>query len=152
MEQRIDLLERNEKRLREEFQTHLEERLEEETLKVSAAYELKIEQESKKSKKLEEDIKTLKNECDQKAQQISDLNGKNKKLMDELNAVKSELERKNLEIKNFSKKTDEYLRKRENQQAMALEKKIMNLNKEHEKKIDLLKRHEMEKAAKYQNF
>ncbi|CAG9536950.1 unnamed protein product [Cercopithifilaria johnstoni] len=135
--QSTETSEMNEKLLREEFQAQLEERVEEETLK---------------NKELEANMNVLKKDCSQKAKQIADLSDKNKKLTDEINAVQSELEKKNQEIKNFSKKTDEYLRKRENQQAHILEKKIINLNKEHEKTIEMMKKHETELTSKYKKL
>ncbi|VDM08304.1 unnamed protein product [Wuchereria bancrofti] len=135
--QSTEISEISERRLREEFQAHLEERVEEETLK---------------NKELEENMNILKNDCSQKTKQITELSDKNKKLMDEISAIHNELEKKNQEIKNFSKKTDEYLRKRENQQAQILEKKIVNLNKEHEKAIEMMKKHETELVNKYQKL
>ncbi|VDK79170.1 unnamed protein product [Onchocerca ochengi] len=135
--QSAEALEVNERRLREEFQAQLEERVEEETLK---------------NKELEANMKMLKNDCSQKTKQITELSDENKKLTEEISAIQSELEKKNQEIKNFSKKTDEYLRKRENQQAQILEKKIINLNKEHEKTIEMMKKNETELTSKYQKL
>uniref|UniRef100_A0A915PUY6 Protein FAM184A/B N-terminal domain-containing protein n=1 Tax=Setaria digitata TaxID=48799 RepID=A0A915PUY6_9BILA len=147
-----EALEADKRRLREEFQVELEERIEEETLKVTSKYEVKIKEAKNKNKEMEANMKMLQSDCGQKTKQISELSDKNKKLTDELNAVQNELEKKNLEIKNFSKKTDEYLRKRENQQAQILEKKIINLNKEHEKTIEAMKKHEAELTIKYQKL
>uniref|UniRef100_A0A1I7VEM9 Trichohyalin n=1 Tax=Loa loa TaxID=7209 RepID=A0A1I7VEM9_LOALO len=146
----------NARRLRDEFQAQLEERVEEEVLKVTSRYEMEIKKAKnnadEKNKELEESIRMLENDCIQKAKQITELSDKNKKLTDEISATQCELERKNQEIKNFSKKTDEYLRKRENQQAQILEKKIISLNKEHEKTIGMMKKHETELTSKYQKL
>ncbi|MCP9266479.1 M protein repeat protein [Dirofilaria immitis] len=128
--QNAEAIEVNERRLRKEFQAQLEER----------------------NKELEANMKMLENDCGQKTKQITELYDKNKKLTDEINAIQSELEKKNQEIKNFSRKTDEYLRKRENQQAQILEKKIINLNKEHEKTIEMMKKHETELTSKYRKL
>ncbi|KAK6109596.1 hypothetical protein QQG55_36625 [Brugia pahangi] len=154
--QSIEISEISERRLREEFQAQLEERVEEETLKVTSRYEMEINEAkntaNEKNKELEANMNILKNDCSQKTKQITELSDKNKKLMDEISAIHNELEKKNQEIKNFSKKTDEYLRKRENQQAQILEKKIVNLNKEHEKTIEMMKKHEIELVNKYQKL
>ncbi|VIO85852.1 Trichohyalin, putative [Brugia malayi] len=151
-----EISEISERRLREEFQAQLEERVEEETLKVTSRYEMEINEAkntaNEKNKELEANMNILKNDCSQKTKQITELSDKNKKLMDEISAIHNELEKKNQEIKNFSKKTDEYLRKRENQQAQILEKKIVNLNKEHEKTIEMMKKHEIELVNKYQKL
>uniref|UniRef100_A0A183URU5 FAM184 domain-containing protein n=1 Tax=Toxocara canis TaxID=6265 RepID=A0A183URU5_TOXCA len=104
------------------------------------------------NKKLGEEIVFLKEDSKAKSQQIEDLHSRVKSLLHEVSTIKAELDKKNIEIKNFSRKTDEYLRyprtRRDNQQAQVLERKIINLNKEHEKTIDLMKEHEMELAAK----
>ncbi|KAL3981421.1 hypothetical protein ACH3XW_43025 [Acanthocheilonema viteae] len=155
-QQGTEISEINEKRLREEFQAQLEKRIEEEMLKVTSKYEIEIKEvknnANEKNKELEANMNMLKKDCSQKAKQIAELSDKNKELADEISMVKSELEKKNQEIKNFSKKTDEYLRKRENQQAQILEKKIINLNKEHEKTIEMMKKHETELTSKYQKL
>ncbi|KAM3727110.1 hypothetical protein ACO02O_03794 [Dirofilaria immitis] len=154
--QNAEAIEVNERRLRKEFQAQLEERVEKEVLKVASRYEMKLKEvkndANEKNKELEANMKMLENDCGQKTKQITELYDKNKKLTDEINAIQSELEKKNQEIKNFSRKTDEYLRKRENQQAQILEKKIINLNKEHEKTIEMMKKHETELTSKYRNL
>ncbi|VDO28368.1 unnamed protein product [Onchocerca flexuosa] len=98
--QSAEALEVSERRLREEFQAQLEERVEEETLKVTSRYEMKM--------------KEAKNDANEKA--------------------------------TF------FLQKRENQQAQILEKKIINLNKEHEKTIEMMKKYETELTSKYQKL
>ncbi|VDM96997.1 unnamed protein product [Thelazia callipaeda] len=160
-QKQIEALEKNERCLKEEFQTRLAERVEEETSKILLNYETKtgiikseIDQKTGlrgtfQKMKLEENVMILKNDCDLKNKQINELMDKNQKLISELSAVKSELEKKSMEIKNFTKKTDEYLRRRENQQVQILEKKIANLNKEHERKTEIMRKHELELINKY---
>ncbi|KHN84403.1 Uncharacterized protein Tcan_08401 [Toxocara canis] len=151
-EKRIDQMEATQQRTKEEFESHIEERVEEETLKVTTMYEEKFEkvkrEAEQENKKLGEEIVFLKEDSKAKSQQIEDLHSRVKSLLHEVSTIKAELDKKNIEIKNFSRKTDEYLRRRDNQQAQVLERKIINLNKEHEKTIDLMKEHEMELAAK----
>uniref|UniRef100_F1KRI0 Tag-278 n=1 Tax=Ascaris suum TaxID=6253 RepID=F1KRI0_ASCSU len=151
-EKRIDQMEETQKRTKEEFESHLEERVEEETLKVTTMYEAKFEEVKREAeqerKKLGEEIVFLKEDSKAKSEQIEDLHSRVKNLLHEVTTIRAELDKKNIEIKNFSKKTDEYLRRRDNQQAQVLERRIINLNKEHEKTIDLMKEHEMELAAK----
>ncbi|VDK17305.1 unnamed protein product [Anisakis simplex] len=151
-EKRIDQMEASQQRTKEEFELHFEDRVEEETLKVTAIYEEKFEKVKRdaeqENKKLDDEIVLLKEDSKAKSEQIEDLHSRVKNLLHEVTTIKAELDKKNIEIKNFSRKTDEYLRRRDNQQAQVLEKKIINLNKEHEKTIDLMKEHEMELAEK----
>uniref|UniRef100_A0A1I7WNT0 Uncharacterized protein n=1 Tax=Heterorhabditis bacteriophora TaxID=37862 RepID=A0A1I7WNT0_HETBA len=60
-------------------------------------------------------------------------------LLKQMGSIKEELDKKNIEIKEIGQKTDEYLKKREQQQSTVNEGKINNLSKEHEKAVRILK-------------
>jgi chromosome segregation ATPase len=81
---------------------------------------------------------------EEKEEEIDELNVKVKELHEEVTKLQADLEKKNWELKNLSRKTDEHIRKREEEQELAFEKKIVNLNKEHEKTVEMIRMNEQE--------
>ncbi|TMS37043.1 hypothetical protein L596_004065 [Steinernema carpocapsae] len=142
--------EEKEQRSSEQFEEKLTDCLKSETSKLTDQYNQKIDdaqlQADKKHMFLLEEIKSLNLASDEKTEQIEKLHERVKSLSKEMSSIQTELENKTEELKNFSSKTDDYLRKREQQQGLAFEKKIISLNKEHEKTIELLRQHEQELA------
>ncbi|KAK0397496.1 hypothetical protein QR680_002147 [Steinernema hermaphroditum] len=147
----IEDLEKNQLNADEMLEKTLSERLETEVEKVKEQYTQQIEdsqqQADKKHSFLLEEIKSLNMASDEKTEQIEHLHERVKTLSEEVDTIRHELESKTEELKRFSSKTDEYLRKREQQQGLAFEKKIVTINKEHEKTIELLRKHEQELIA-----
>uniref|UniRef100_A0A1I7ZUV7 FAM184 domain-containing protein n=1 Tax=Steinernema glaseri TaxID=37863 RepID=A0A1I7ZUV7_9BILA len=143
-------LEENKKNSDDLLEKTVADRMQSEVDKVKEQYAQKLEdaqqQADKKHSFLLEEIKALNMASDEKTGQIEHLHERVKTLTEEVDNIRTELENKTEELKRFSSKTDEYLRKREQQQGLAFEKKIISLNKEHEKTIELLRQHEQELA------
>ncbi|KAI1731987.1 hypothetical protein Ddc_00835 [Ditylenchus destructor] len=75
---------------------------------------------------------------------VSDLEEENRRLT-------SELEGQSKEMKDMEQKADEYLRKREQEKSLEMEQKIIHLNKEHEKTVELIRQHENELEEELQS-
>lgn len=93
-------------------------------------------------------------ELSEKSNQIETLQARVQDLLEEVGTIQTELEKKSLEISKFDmKNADDYLkykiywidvafRQREQELKAAIESKMNDLNKEHERTVEKLKQHE----------
>uniref|UniRef100_A0A914W0X8 Nuclear mitotic apparatus protein 1 n=1 Tax=Plectus sambesii TaxID=2011161 RepID=A0A914W0X8_9BILA len=148
-QKRIDALEVREVELREEIERELRSKFAEAAAENHVAdvegFEKQLqdykEHADAKEKEQGERIHLLTEECGAKDKQIEALHGRVKTLMTEVGNIQMELEKKSNELRNFGKKTDD---KREQQQTHALEKKIQNLQAEHDQALSHLQQREKE--------